>query len=179
MKRVMILDQNGSILLSDVLNQRIVRHFVLSPYSATELSRKMAVPAVKMWRRITKLLEAKIVEPFEVKHVGNLEKKIYRAAALRYIPVEYLNFEPKSKELKDAYKLYLEITNESLKRTMRSNEIPKSMAFDVVDYGVCSDLKDFCRVMLDPKTQSTLRRLDKQLAECKQFEIPPSPVSLD
>lgn len=177
MKRIMILDQNGSLLLSDVLNQRIVRHLVLSPYSATDLSRKIGVPAVKMWRRITKLLEAKIVEPYDVEHVGNLEKKIYRAAALRYIPVEYLNFEPKSKELKDAYKLYLEITNESLRRAMGSNEIPKSMAFDVVDYGVCSDLKDFCRIMLDPKTQSILRQLDKQLAECKQFGISSSVLS--
>ncbi|MDG7002044.1 MAG: winged helix-turn-helix transcriptional regulator [Nitrososphaerota archaeon] len=177
MKRLMILDQNGSLLLSDVLNQRIVRQLVLSPYSSTELSRKLGVPAVKMWRRIAKLLEAKIVEPYEVEHVGNLEKKIYRATALRYIPLEFLNFEPKSKELKDAYKLYLEITNESLKRTLSSNEIPQSMSFDVVDYGVYTDLKNFCHVMLDPKTQSTLRRLDKQLAECKQFEISPVAVS--
>ena len=132
---------------------------------------------MKTWRRITKLLEAKIVEQCEVKLVGNMEKKIYRATALRYFPAEYLNFEPKNKELKDAYKLYSEITNESLKRTLSANEIPGSMAFDVVDYGVYTDLRNFCRAMLDPKIQSVLKRLENKLSECKQFEILPQVVS--
>lgn len=173
----MILDQKGSLLLSDVLNQRIVRQLVVSPYSSSELSRKMGVSAVKTWRRITKLLEAKIVEQYKVEYVGNMEKKLYRATALRYIPVEFLNFEPKSKELKEAYKLYSEITNESLKRTLSSNEIPKSMSFDAVDYSVYTDLKNFCHDMLDPKTQLTLKRLESKLSECKQFEILPTIIS--
>lgn len=177
MKRVMILDQAGSLLLSDVLNQRIVRHLVISPYSSSELSRKIGVSAVKTWRRISKLLGAKIVEQCEVERIGNLEKKIYRATALRFIPAEFLNFEPKNKELRDAYKIYSEITNESLKRTLSSNEIPESMAFDAVDYGVYTDLKNFCRNLLDPKTQSILKRLENKLSECKQFEVLPTILS--
>ena len=108
-----------------------------------------------------------------MEHIGNLEKKIYQATALRYIPAEYLNFEPKNKELRDAYKLYSELTNESLKRTLSSNEIPKSMASDAVDYGVYTDLKDFCHAMLDPKTQSALKRLENKLSECSRFESIP------
>ncbi len=177
MKRLMILDEKGALLLSDVLNQRIIRELVLSPYSTTELSRKLGMPPVKVWRRISKLLGARIIEQGKLEHVGNLEKKIYRAAALRYVPREFLHFEPKSKSLKVAYNSYIEIQQESLKEIAVTNEIPQSASTDPIDYGVYADLKGFCRIMLSSRTQAKIQRLDKQLAECKEFETLPQTVS--
>lgn len=172
MKRVMILDQKGSLLLSDHLNQRIVRELVLFPCSTSELSRKLGMPPVKMWRRVSKLLEAGILEHSKVDHIGNLEKKTYRATALKYVPVSYLDFEPKNKGLKEAFKSYQEIQRENMRDLSTSNEIPESASIDPVDYGVYADLKSFCRIMLNPKIQSIIKRLDKQLADCKELEIP-------
>ena len=171
MKRLVILDEKGSLLLSDALNQRIVRELALSSYSTTELSRKLGIPPVKMWRRMSKLLEARVIEQCKLDHVGNLEKKIYRATALRYVPLQFLNFVPKSKSLKEAYKSYQEIQAEFMKAIALSNEIPESAATDQIDCGVYADLKDYCRILLSPLTQARLRRLDKLLADCKEFEI--------
>ncbi len=176
MKRVMILGQIGTSLLSDTLNQRIVRELVLYAYSTTELSRKLRMSPVKVWRRVSKLLEAGILEQSKVDYIGNLEKKIYRASALRYIPVSFLDFEPKNKDLREAYKSYLEIQKESMKDLAASNEIPPSLSMDPIDYGVYAELKTFCRVMLGPKTQAILKRLDRQLADCKEFDLPAQTV---
>ncbi|MHB8566961.1 MAG: hypothetical protein ACYC7D_12260 [Nitrososphaerales archaeon] len=170
MKRLVILDERGSLLLSDALNQRIIRQLVLSPFSTTELSRKLGISPVKTWRRVSKLLEARLIELCKVDHVGNLEKKLYRASAIRYVPLEFLHFEPKSKPLKEAYKSYLEIQQEGMKNILGSNEIPQSAVVDPIDYGVYADLKDYCRVLRNPRTQAILRHLDRQLSECKEFE---------
>jgi DNA-binding Lrp family transcriptional regulator len=177
MKRLMILDQRGSLLLSDLLNQRIVRELALSPYSTTELSRKLGMPPVKVWRRVSQLLEARVIEQCKLEHVGNLEKKVYRAAALKYVPHEFLNFEPRSKSLREAYKSYLEIQREIMKDIEVSNEIPQSASMNPIDYGVYADLKGFCRIMQSPRTQAKIQRLDKQLAECNEFETIPQVVS--
>lgn len=177
MNRLMILDENGLSLLSDFLNQRIVRELVLSPYSTTELSRKLRMPPVKVWRRVSKLLEARIIEQEKLEHIGNLEKKVYRATALKYVPHEFLHFEPKSKSLKEAYKSYVEIQQEIMKDIAVSNEIPLSASMDPIDYGVYADLKGFCRIMLSSLTQAKIQRLDKQLTDCKDFEIISETVS--
>lgn len=172
----MVLDQKGTLLLSDILNQCIIRELVISPYSSTELSRKLRMPAVKMWRRLSKLLAAKVIEQIKVDHVGNLEKKVYRATALRYIPQDLLHFEPKNKSLQEAFRSYAAIQQESMKDLAVSNEIPESSSIDPIDYGVYSDLRGFCRVMLAPQTQAMIQRLDKQLADCKEFEMVSQPV---
>lgn len=166
-----MLDQKGSFLLSDLLNQRIVRELVISQYSTSELSRKLGMSPVKIWRRVSKLLDAGILEQSKVDHVGNLEKKVYRATALKYVPISFLDFEPKNKNLKQAYKSYLEVQRESMKDLSTNNEIPSSLDVDLIDYGVYVDLKNFCRIMLNPKIQSILKRVDKELSDCKEFEI--------
>jgi len=173
----MILDENGTLLLSDVLNQRIVRELALSPYSTTELSRKLAIPPVKAWRRVSKLLAARIIEQDKLEHVGNLEKRVYRATALKYLPQEFLHFEPKSKSLKEAHNSYVEIQQEIMKDIAVSNEIPRSSSMDPIDYSVYADLKGFCRTMLSSRTQAKIQRLEKQLADCKEFEVLPQIVS--
>lgn len=165
-----MLDQRGSFLLSDTLNQRIVRELVVCPYSTTELSRKVGISPVKVWRRVSKLLDVGILEQSKVDHVGNLEKKVYRATALKYIPTSFLDFEPKDRKLKEAYRSYLEIQRENMKDLSTSNEIPSLSPIDPIDYGVYADLKTFCRTMLNPRIQSILKRLEKQLADCKEFE---------
>src|SRR5271166_1932299 len=169
------MDEKGSILLSDVLNQRIIRELVLSPYSTTELSRKLGVPPVKMWRRVSKLLEARLIEQTELEYIGNLEKKVYRATAMKFLPREFLHFEPKSKSLKEAFKLYAEIQQEFMRDISVSNEIPKSM--EPIEYGVYADLKGFCQSVLNPRIQAKIQRLEKQLSECREFEPLPQTVS--
>jgi len=170
MKRLMILDEPGTTLLSDTLNQRIVRELVLSPYSSTELSRKLRVPPVKMWRRMSKLLQAKVIEQTSTDYVGNLEKKIYRAAALRYLPQYFLQFEPKHKSLREAYKSYAEIQQEIMRDIATSNELPDTGLISPVDYGVYADLRGYCRTMLNPRIQAKIQRLEKLLSNCKEFE---------
>ncbi|MGI0091911.1 MAG: hypothetical protein ACREBS_09395 [Nitrososphaerales archaeon] len=177
MKRLMMLDQKGSLLLSDALNQRILRELVLSPYSTTELSRKLGMPQVKIWRRVSKLLEAQVIKQCKLDHIGNLEKKVYRATAMKYLPVQFLDFEPKSKSLKEAYKTYVEIQQEIMKDIAVSNDIPESEKMDPIDYGVYADLKSFCRILLSPRTRTKIQRLQKQLADCEELEILPQTVS--
>jgi DNA-binding Lrp family transcriptional regulator len=170
MKRVMVLDQKGSFLISDILNQRIVRELVVSPLSTTELSRKLRMSPVKVWRRVSKLVDAGILEQFKVEYVGNLEKKVYRATALKFVPIGFLEFEPKNKNLKEAFKTYGELQRENMKDLADSNEIPQSAAMDPIDYGVYADLRTFCRIMLSERTHAILKRLEKQLTECKEFD---------
>jgi len=177
MKRLMILNEEGTLLLSDVLNQRILRELVLAPHSTTELSRRLGIPPVKVWRRVSKLLDARVVEQSKVDHVGNLEKKVYRATALKYLPNEFLQFEPRNRSLKEAFRLYAEIQQEIMKDIGVSNELPESASMDPIDYGVYADLKGFCRTMLSPRMQAKILRLDKQLAECREFEDIPLTIS--
>jgi DNA-binding Lrp family transcriptional regulator len=153
-----------------MLNQRIVRELVLFPYSTTELSRKLGMQPVKVWRRVSKLLEAGILEQSKVDHVGNLEKKVYCAAALKYVPMGFLDFQPKNKDLREAFKSYSEIQREIMKDLASANDIPLLASLDPIDYSVYADLKNFCRIMLSPKSQAILKRLEKQLEDCKEFE---------
>ena len=76
MKTVMILGDKASELLVDGLNQRMVRELVFSEYAISELSRKIGIPPLKTWRRIQKLVEAKLVEVARVDLIKNLEKKV-------------------------------------------------------------------------------------------------------
>jgi DNA-binding Lrp family transcriptional regulator len=55
MKTIMKLGDRASELLLDSLNQRIVRELVFSGYSIAELSRRLNIPPLKIWRRIQKL----------------------------------------------------------------------------------------------------------------------------
>ena len=95
--------------------------------------------------------------------VGNLEKKAYRATALKYVPMSFLDFEPKNKNLKQAFKSYLVIQREGMKNLASSNEIPDSEPIDTIGYGAYSDLKCFRHAMLSEKTHAVIGRLEKQL----------------
>jgi hypothetical protein len=55
MKTIMTLGDRASELLLDTLNQRIVRELVFTGYSIAELSRRLNIPPLKIWRRIQKL----------------------------------------------------------------------------------------------------------------------------
>jgi len=178
MKRVMLLDQKGSALASDLLNQRILRELVISPYSATELARKLGTSVVKLWRRLSKLLEAGLIEQYRVEHVGNLEKRFYRASALRYLPVEFLQFEPRDEALRKAFVIYREIQKEGMKDLAASNEIRETETTNPVDYGVYEDLRSFCRVMQSPQTRELMKQLERQLSECRNFDSVPPIVKL-
>ena len=85
MKTLMILGDKASELLVDGLNQRMVRELVFSEYAIAELSRKLSIPPLKTWRRIRKLVEAKLVEVARVDVIKNLEKKVYRATATNFV----------------------------------------------------------------------------------------------
>lgn len=90
----MIMGDKASELLLDSLNQRMVKELVFSEYAIAELSRKLNIPPLKTWRRIQKLVEAKVVEVARVDVIQNLEKKIYRATATRFVPRQLLDLKP-------------------------------------------------------------------------------------
>jgi len=50
MKIIIILGETGSELLTDGLNQRIVKELVLNEYSVSDLARKLNSPLLKIWR---------------------------------------------------------------------------------------------------------------------------------
>lgn len=155
--------------MMDTLNLLIIRELVLSPLSASDISKKLRIPPVKAWRRLSELLKAGLIEHAEIILVGNLEKKRYRAVALKYVTQDILRFEPKDRDLKDAYASYAKIQEKFIRETAKRNEIPLRPGIDPVDFGVYEDLKTFCEIMLDPKTQDQLHQLDRKLGKCKEF----------
>ena len=58
---VKILDAKSTVLVSDALNQIVLQKLVTSEQSITELSRELNVPVLKLWRRIQRLMAAKLV----------------------------------------------------------------------------------------------------------------------
>ena len=159
-----ILDAKGTILVSDALNQIILQKLVMSPNSITELSRELNIPTLKVWRRMQKLMKAKLVEVSGVEKVGNLEKKLYRATALKYdVPQQF--FEPKLDDpnLKAAFGIYAKIQNEMA--TILSSfdsKIPKEG--DPTDFAIYAHLQAFVQALEETTTQANMREMKQLLA---------------
>jgi DNA-binding transcriptional ArsR family regulator len=162
MKRVLVLDENGSRLLYDPFNLKILRILIQTEMSATELSRKLGIPTVNAWRRLEKMRKLGLVELRRVVKVGNLEKRFYGASALRYIPVEILNTIPSDPDLKNAYLLFLEIQSKLFER---QNTVDLDARKNLLDYYIYSDLLGFVETMELEETRQKLKRIKFYLEE--------------
>jgi DNA-binding Lrp family transcriptional regulator len=178
MKTVMVVDDKASELLVDRLNQKMVRELVFSEYSIAELSRKLNIPPIKTWRRIQKLVEAKVVEVARVDKVKNLQKKIYRATATNFLPRQFLDLKPDDERLRKTLKTYLEIQGEVMNRMSAFSEIPEGV--NPIDYAIYAAAKSLCLLFVDPDLRNKAMRLEREISEFEQDQrfqpMPRKPV---
>jgi hypothetical protein len=163
MKLIKFLDSKTTTLLSDSLNQTVLENLVISEHSISELSSKLNIPTLKLWRRMQKLLKANLVELSKTEKVGNIEKKLYRATATRFIPQQYFEFKPKDTNLQGAFKIYSEIQKEMLAKILAIHEVPKNA--DPVDFALFATMQAFAQVCGEPTAQARLMNLEQKLAE--------------
>ena len=165
MKMVKILDAKSTVLVSDALNQIVLQKLVASELSITELSRELNVPVLKLWRRIQRLMAAKLVEVSGAEKVGNLEKKLYRATALKYdLPIQF--FEPKLNDstLEAAFGIYAKIQNEiNASLSTFDKDIPKEG--DPTDFAIYAHMQAFVNVFERTTTQISIQEMKQMLAE--------------
>src|SRR5271155_2421622 len=108
MKVLQVLDQSETRLLTDLLNQMILRELVLSERSVTGLAKKLNSSTLKLWRRMQKLESSGLIEISRVKRSGNIETKLYRATAASYVPDQFLQFRPTDPRLMAAFAVFSE-----------------------------------------------------------------------
>jgi DNA-binding Lrp family transcriptional regulator len=168
MKTLMILGDKASELLVDGLNQRMVRELVFSEYAIAELSRKLSIPPLKTWRRIRKLVEAKLVEVARVDVIKNLEKKVYRATATNFVSRQFFDLKPRDERLGRAFKTYLEIQAQLMSKMSAFSDIPKGA--DPIDFSVYAYVKSSCQLFLDPSLREKLSRLEREISEFEKAE---------
>jgi DNA-binding Lrp family transcriptional regulator len=166
MKLVKLLDQEGATLVSDVINQNILRILVSSERSVSELSKTLNIPTLKLWRRIQKLRQANLIELTRTQKVGNLEKKLYRATATQYVPYQYFNYQPKDPNLEAAYKIYAEIQKQMMTATAAFGDVPNDT--DPIDYTLFVQMQTFTQICGKPEIQTKIANLEQQLTKFKE-----------
>lgn len=171
MKLLRILDARGTILLYDLHNQMILKELVESECSVTELARKLNIPMVTIWKRMQKLLAANLVELSRTKRSGNLEKKMYRATAARYVPAQLLDFKPKDRRLFEASEIYSQIQNMGVKLLTQSYEIPGGV--NPSEYALYAGLRAFVQVSRMPDFERRVAELEEKLYEYKPGTLNP------
>lgn len=163
MKLIKLLDQKGTLLISDPLNQTILKNLVMSEYSASEMAAKLNMPTLKLWRRMQKLLKANLVELSRTEKVGNLDKKYYRATATGYVPQQqFLELKPKDPKLTEAFELYSEIQNKMMAVVTGFGDVPKD-AYPT-DYAMFASMYAFAQVFGTPDIQIKIGELAKKLS---------------
>ncbi|MGA2664924.1 MAG: winged helix-turn-helix domain-containing protein [Nitrososphaerales archaeon] len=163
MKLTIFLDARGTALASDVKNQLMLKELVSSEYSVTELAKRLNIPTVTVWKRMQKLLSVGMVEVTKTRRSGNLEKRMYRATAARYIPADLLDFRPRDKGLSAAFEVYSQIQKMGMAHLARMNEIPEGA--DPVDYGLYVGMRAFAEVFGTPGFRQKLSELEDKLSE--------------
>jgi DNA-binding Lrp family transcriptional regulator len=166
MKLVKVLDQEGNKIVSDPFNQIILKELVEKEQSVSELSEKLNMPTLKLWRRIQKLLKADLVELVSTEKIGNLEKKRYRSTATWFAPQQYFNYQPKNPELKTAFEIYSDIQKRVMFEVSTYGEVPKSA--DPIDYAMYANMQAFAQVCGKPEVQTKIRELQGQLEKFKE-----------
>jgi len=169
MKLIKFLDQKGTSLVSDPLNQTILKKLVASEQSISELSIDLKQPTLKLWRRMQRLLAANLVELTRIEKVGNLEKKLYRATATSYVPQKFLEFKPKDTNLQAAFEIYSEIQKKIIANVSQFNEVPK--ATYPVDFALYASMQAFAQVCSEPETKEKLKQLEEKLAIYKKQTV--------
>jgi len=163
MKTLQVLDQTGTILLSDALNQRILRELVLSECSVTDLARRLNIPTLKLWRRMQRLTSANMVELSRLEKTANLEKKLYRSVATTFVPQNFLEFKPKDPRLLEAFNLYAEIQKAMMVVLSKFSEVPKDVY--PVDYALYASMQAYVEVCGNPKMQAKIAELGDKLSK--------------
>ena len=175
MKMVKILDAKGMALVSDALNQMILQKLAARPNSVTGLSRELNIPALKVWRRIQRLMKAKLVNVSRIEKVGNLEKKLYRATALRY-DVSPQFFGPKLNDLnvQAAFELYIKVQNEEMAYLSSfDNDIPEEE--DPTDFAVYALMQAFVQMFEKETTQARVGEIKQLLSNYENKKSLPPP----
>ncbi len=161
MKLSKMLDPAATALVSDLRTQMILRELVASEYSVTELSRKLNVPPVTVWKKIQKLLAAELVGLSSVKKARNLERKMYRATAFNYYPAQFLPPAPKNPQLLRVYGTFSEIQKMFMAAQAKDFEVPTNE--NPVDFALWRGLRAFVDVGKNPEFQRRLAELEVEL----------------
>jgi DNA-binding Lrp family transcriptional regulator len=161
MKMVKLLDHEGESLVSDPTNTTILRELVTAERSVSELAEQLNLPPLKVWRRMQKLQKAKLIEHTSTQKVGNLEKKLYRAAAAWYTPQQYFNFTPKDARLKEAFDIYNSIQNKMMAKVTTYGDIPKEA--DPIDFSFFVNMLIFADVCGTSEVQEKILELKQKL----------------
>ncbi len=167
MKLVKLLDQKGTLIVSDPLNQTILKNLVMSEYSVSEMAAKLNMPTLKLWRRMQKLLKANLVELSRTEKVGNLDKKFYRATATGYVPQQqFLELKPKDPKLTEAFELYSEIQSKMMAVVSGFGDVPKD-AYPT-DYAMFASMYAFAKVFAESTAQVRLLELKAKLDQYQE-----------
>jgi predicted ArsR family transcriptional regulator len=169
MKLLRVLDGPSTILVYDLHNQMMLKELVESEHSVTELAAKLKIPTVTLWKRMQKLLAAGLVELSTVKKSGNLEKKLYRATAARFVPAELLNFKPKDHNLLEASEIYSQIQKMGMTLLTQTYEIPSDA--DPFDYALYANLRTLVQVSRMPDFERRIAELDEKLSGYKPRDV--------
>jgi DNA-binding Lrp family transcriptional regulator len=167
MKVIRVLDQPETKLLTDLLNQMILRELVVSERSVTGLAKKLNSSTLKLWRRMQKLESAGLIEVSRVKRSGNIETKLYRATAVSYVPGQFLEFRPSDPRLLDAFAVFSEFQRKVAALMTESKEVPGGA--DPVDYAFYVSMRSFAQVHGEPGARERISELRKKLED---FERP-------
>jgi len=165
MKLLKVLDAPATALLNDLRNQTILKELVESECSVTELAGRLNIPMVTLWKKMQKLLAADLVEVAGVKRSGNLERKLYRATAARYVPAQLMNIKPKDPALLEASEIYSQIQAMGMKLLTQTYEVPKST--NPSDYAIYANLMAFVQVSRKPDFGRKIAELEEKLSEYK------------
>ena len=163
MKLSKVLSPSATALLSDLRTQRILRELVTSEYSVTELSGRLNIPPVTLWKKVQRLLAADLIELSSVKKAGNLERKMYRATAVNYYPAQFLPAAPKDPRLMRLFGIYSEIQKMTMALQAKDHEIPAGV--DPIDFALYRGLRAFVDIHSSPEFQKRIVELDDELRE--------------
>jgi hypothetical protein len=166
MKLVKFLDTEGSTLVSDPINQSILNNLVRTELSISDLSKKLNIPTLKLWRRMQKLAKANIVEVSKTEKVGNIEKKLYRTTATWFTPQQYFDFKPKDQNLQEAFEIYSDIQKKSMAIISAFGDIPKEA--DPIDFSLFANMQAFAKVCGEPTTRAKIVELQEKLAKFRE-----------
>lgn len=162
MKILSILDREGTVLVSDALNQRILVELIKSECSVTELARRLNVSTLKLWRRMQKLISKNMAELARTEKIGNIERKMYRSTAAGFGTPPFQEFTPRDPRLRDSFKIYSEIQKSLMVVLSRFSEIPNDA--DPIDYALYANMLAFAKVCKEPRVQQRILELDKSLS---------------
>lgn len=161
MKMLKVVGAKEVALISDLLNQLIVQKLSVSQYSVADLSIELNIPALKVWRRMQRLLKAKLVEVSDVRKIGNLEQKLYRATAIRYAPPEFLEFKPNDPNIQAAYQIFAKIQNEMTTFLSTSGDIPKEV--NPIDFALYVNMQSFIQLFEMTNTRENVQKIKQML----------------